>query len=110
MQPLTGLFTVSVYIPDTLTVGCALLATKLPGPFQAYITPGVEELPASISVGCAHVSVPPPAEIFGKFLSSVTCTVVEAVQSLIVLVTVNVYIPCVLALAKALLPKPPDQL
>ena len=57
------------------------------------ITPGVVELPLRVTFVLMQVSVPPSAEALGAVAVQITCAEAEAVQPLVVLVTVRVYVP-----------------
>jgi hypothetical protein len=92
VQPLTGLVTVSVYVPATVTVPTAkLFGVIAPGPVHPNVVPPVEELPVKVTVGLAQVIVcGAPAFAFGGVRFVVTTTVALAVHVVAVLVTVKV--------------------
>jgi hypothetical protein len=72
-----------------LTDGFCAVDVKLPGPVQAYVTPEVDELPASVTVVAAQVIVPPVADAPGAVLLVVTVAVADELQPLAGFLTVK---------------------
>jgi len=100
VQPLAVFVTVTVYVPDELTVGLAVvLPETIPGPDQLKLVPP----PAAESTTdvVVQVSVPPVALAPGVALSSLTNAVVVLVQPLAELVTVTVNVPAELTVGLA---------
>jgi hypothetical protein len=90
VQPLAGLVTTTIYVPDVVTVGFCWLELKLLGPDQEKVTPDVVELADNDIVVFIQVNTPPVALAVGGTISSVTVAVVELVQPVTTSVMVTV--------------------
>ena len=93
VHPFAEQVTVTVNVPEELTVGFAVvLPETIPGPAQLNVPhdPVVAESTTDV---VAHVSVPPVALAPGAPLFSFTDAVAVLVQPLAEFVTVSVYVP-----------------
>ncbi len=74
VHPFTGLVTVTVYVPATVTTGfCSVEVNEL-GPVQLKVTPAVGEFALSCAVESAQVMVSPVAVTPGGVISWFTTT------------------------------------
>ena len=90
MQPLAELVTVTVNVPDSLTVGLAVVPPEtIPEPAQLKLVPLVELAESTTDV-VVHVSVPPVVLAPGGVMLSLTNAVAVLTQLLAELVIVTV--------------------
>jgi hypothetical protein len=90
VQPLAELVTVTVYVPDALTTGFAVvLPETIPGPAQLNPVPLVVAAERTTEV-VVQVSVPPVALAPGAAVFALTSAVAELAQPSAELVTVTV--------------------
>jgi len=114
VHPLAEFVTVTVYVPEELTVGLAEVPPEtIPGPAQLNSVPLVVAAERTMDV-VVHVSVPPVAEAPGGAIVAFTNAVAVLVQPLAEFVTVTVYVPEELTVGLAVVPPEtipgPDQL
>ena len=101
MQPFAVFVTVTVNVPDVLTLGFAVVSPEtIPVPDQLKVAPAVDELADSTTDVVVHVSVPPVALAPGDEMFWLTSAVAVLVQPLEP-VTVTVYVPAELTLGFA---------
>jgi hypothetical protein len=95
VHPFTGLVTVKLYTPATVTTGFCAVEVKLFGPVQLYVTPGVEEEPESVTGVLALQETDPLALALapGPVVFRATNAVSVPEQPVDGLNTVNVYVP-----------------
>src|SRR5690349_18244471 len=74
VHPLTGLVTVTVYVPATVTTGFCCVEVNEFGPAQLKVTPAVGEFALSCAVESAQVIVSPVAVAPGGVISWFTTT------------------------------------
>ena len=90
MQPFAEFVTVTVYVPDELTLGFAVvLPETMPGPAQLKPVP-VVVAPERTTDVVVQVSVPPVADAPGGTVVWLTSAVAVLVQPLAEFVTVTV--------------------
>jgi hypothetical protein len=92
VQPSLEFVTVSVYVPETATVGFCWVDEKAPGPLHEKFVPDVVP-PWSWTLVALHVSVPPVVLAPGGVTFSVTDVNALLVQPLAEFVVVSVYVP-----------------
>jgi len=93
VQPFAEFVTVTVYVPEELTVGLADVPPEtIPGPAQLNPVPLVVDAVRTTDV-VVQVSVPPVALAPGAARFSFTSAVAVLVQPLAEFVTVSVYVP-----------------
>jgi hypothetical protein len=101
-QPVEEFVAVTVYVPDALTVGLAVvLPETMPGPAQLNPVPLVVVAERTTDV-VVHVNVPPVALAPGGSMVEFTPAVAVLVQPLAELVTVTVYVPDALTVGLAI--------
>ena len=104
VQPLAEFVTVTVYVPEELTVGFAVLPSEtMPAPAQLNPVPLVVAAERTTDV-VVHVNVPPVALAPGAVMSEFTNAVAVLVQPFAELVTVTVYVPEELTVGFAVVP------
>ena len=104
VQPVAELVTVTVYVPDSLTVGLAVVPPEtIPEPDQLKSFPDVVAAESTTDV-VVQVSVPPVALAPGGVTVEFTGAVAVLVQPLAELVTVTVYVPDALTVGLAVVP------
>jgi len=104
VQPFAEFVTVSVYVPEELTVGLAVVPPEtMPGPAQLKPVPDVVAPERTTDV-VVQVSVPPVALAPGGVVRAFTKAVAVLVHPLAELVTVTVYVPAELTLGFAVVP------
>jgi hypothetical protein len=90
VQPLAEFVTVTVYVPEELTTGFAVVPPDtMPGPAQLNPVPVVVSAERITDV-VVHVSVPPVAETPGGAIVAFTSAVAVLVQPLAEFVTITV--------------------
>jgi hypothetical protein len=93
VHPFAELLTVTVYVPDELTLGLAELPPEtMPVPAQLKLVPLVVAAESTTDV-VVQVRVPPVALAPGALVFSLTSAVPVLVQPFAELVTVTVYVP-----------------
>ena len=86
--------TVTVYVPDELTLGFAVVPPEtIPGPDQPKLTPAVDEVADNTTDVVVQVSVPPVALAPGSAPLIPTEAVAVLVHPLAAFVTVSMYVP-----------------
>jgi hypothetical protein len=102
-QPVAELATVTVYVPDELTVGFAEVPPEtIPGPVQLnWVPPPAAESTTEVF---AQVSVPPVALVPGALVLAMTDAVAVLVHPVAELLTVTVYVPAELTRGFDVLP------
>ena len=104
VHPFAELVTVTVYVPEELTLGLAVLPPEtMPGPAQLKLVP-VDVAAESTTDVVVAVSVPPVALAPGGLVFVATETVAVLVQPVDTFVTVTVYVPAELTLGFVVLP------
>ena len=104
VQPLAELVTVTVYVPDALTLGLAVVPPEtMPGPLQLKFVPADAAAESTTDV-VLHVNVPPVALAPGVMKFCVTPAVDVLVHPLAELVTVTEYVPEALTVGLAVVP------
>jgi hypothetical protein len=104
MHPVAELVTVTVYVPEELTVGLADVPPEtIPGPAQLKSVPVVVVAERTTDV-VVHVSVPPVALAPGGVIVEPTDAVAVLVHPFAELVTVTVYVPDELTVGLAVVP------
>ena len=104
VQPFAELVTVTVYVPDELTVGLAVVPPEaIPGPAQLKSVPVVVAADRMTAV-VVQVSVPPVALAPGVVTFLFTDAVAVLAQVVAEFVTVTVYVPVELTVGFAVLP------
>lgn len=104
VHPFAEFVTVTVYVPDALTVGLAVDPPEtIPGPAQLNPVPDVVAAERALDV-VVQVNVPPVALAPGAVVFWFTNAVAVLVQPLAELVMVTVYVPVELALGFAVDP------
>jgi hypothetical protein len=94
VQPFTLLVTVTVYVPEALTLGFGvLLPETIPGPDQLKFTPPVGEVADNTTDVVVQFSTPPSALAPGCAVFGITEAAAVLVRPLIESVTVTVYVP-----------------
>ena len=90
VQPLAELVTVTVYVPDSLTVGLAVVSPDIiPGPAQLKLVPLLVDAESMTDV-VVQVSVPPDALAPGVIAPSIARAVAVLVHPFVEFVTVTV--------------------
>jgi len=104
VHPLAELVTVTVYVPDSLTVGLADVPPEtIPVPAQLKPVP-LDVAAESTTDVVVHVSVPPVALAPGAIAPSMADAVAVLVQPFAELVTVTVYVPAELTVGFSVVP------
>ena len=104
VQPLVELVMVTVYVPDSLTVGLAVVPPEtIPEPDQLKSFPDVVAAESTTDV-VVQVKVPPVALAPGGVTVEFTGAVAVLVQPLAESVTVTVYVPDALTVGLAVVP------
>jgi hypothetical protein len=105
VQPLEIFVTVTVYVPDELTLGFADVEPpgRMPSPDQRKVVPLVGPADNTTDV-VVHVNVPPVVYGTGGELSRLTGAIAVLVHPVAPSVTVTVYVPEALILGLALVP------
>ena len=104
VHPFALFVTVTVYVPDELTVGFADVPPEtIPGPAQLKPVPVVVAPDRTTDV-VVHVRFPPVALAPGAVVLALTAAVAVLVQPLAELETVTVYVPVALTLGFAVVP------
>jgi hypothetical protein len=106
VQPLALFVTVTVYVPDELTLGFAVvLPETTPGPAQLKPAPPASEAADRTTDVVVHVSVPPDALALGTDALPVTDAVAVLVHPFVKMaVTVTVYVPVAVTVGFAVVP------
>ena len=105
VHPFALFVTVTVNVPDELTLGFAPVPPEtIPDPDQLKLTPFVGELGERTTDVVVQVSVPPVAKAPGGVMSELTSAVAVLVHPLAEFVTVTVYVPDELTLGFADVP------
>jgi hypothetical protein len=98
------LVTVTLYVPDELTLGFAVVPPeRTPGPAQLKLVPDVVAADSTTDV-VVHVSVPPEALAPGAITVEITDAVAVLEQPVAELPTVTVYVPVALTVGFAVVP------
>ena len=104
VQPLVELVTVTVYVPDSLTVGLAVVPPDIiPGPAQLKLVPLLVDAESMTDV-VVQVSVPPDALAPGVIAPSIARAVAVLVHPFVEFVTVTVYVPAELTVGFSVVP------
>ena len=105
VQPFEGSVTVTSYVPAALAEIDAVVALP-PSAFHRYVPPPEA---VRVSVGVAQVSMPEVGlmDAVGGVVLELITELAEAVQPLVVLVTVTMYVPATVAEIEAVVALPP---